>query len=288
MPDSRDHTVAEQIRSCFEKQSLSASQRRLAQYLLGNYPMAGLGTVAKYAAHAGVSAPTVLRFIDKLGFSGYADFQAKLRAELEEQLRSPLAKARSAKTHPTQGRRGGLLDDFAETAVDNIRTTMAGLSHADFAAASNLLADIKRPVSIIGGRLSGPIAHYLYEHLRTLRPNVHLVCGDDTTKTQALLDMGRRHTLVVFDVRRYESGTMRFAEQAHALNVSIILVTDQWLSPIARFANHIFPVHIETGTTWDSTAAALVLADALIEAVGRESWDTAKKRIERMEKFRSD
>ena len=60
--------------------------------LLSNYPFAGLETVAQFAARAGVSAPSILRFIARLGFSAYADFQRRLKEELEAQLQSPLMK----------------------------------------------------------------------------------------------------------------------------------------------------------------------------------------------------
>src|SRR6185312_6439984 len=50
--------------------SLSPAERRLARVLLASYPIAGLESVARFAERAGVSPPTVTRFIAKLGFRG--------------------------------------------------------------------------------------------------------------------------------------------------------------------------------------------------------------------------
>src|SRR5215831_4462007 len=71
---------------------LSPAERKLARVLLSSYPIAGLESVARFAERAGVSAPTVTRFIAKLGFRGYPEFQEKLRNEVQERLSSPLAR----------------------------------------------------------------------------------------------------------------------------------------------------------------------------------------------------
>eukprot|EP01036_Dinobryon_divergens_P012424 gene12424-16736_t len=74
-------TLAVRIRA--ELGSLTPTERRAAHVLLSNYPFAGLETVAQFAARAGVSAPSVLRFVARLGFGAYADFQKRLKDELE-------------------------------------------------------------------------------------------------------------------------------------------------------------------------------------------------------------
>ena len=51
---------------------LSPAERKLARVLLASYPIAGLESVARFAERAGVSAPTVTRFITKLGFRSFA------------------------------------------------------------------------------------------------------------------------------------------------------------------------------------------------------------------------
>ncbi|MDF0752850.1 MurR/RpiR family transcriptional regulator, partial [Marinobacter sp. 71-i] len=49
-----------------------------------------LGSASSLARRAGVSDPTVVRLAVKLGYEGYPDFQAKLLAEVEARLHSPL------------------------------------------------------------------------------------------------------------------------------------------------------------------------------------------------------
>src|SRR5689334_18324255 len=87
-----DHRVGELVRQRLD--SLSPAERRLARALLASYPIAGLESVARFAERAGVSPPTVTRFIAKLGFRGYPEFQESLRHEVQARLSSPLERYR--------------------------------------------------------------------------------------------------------------------------------------------------------------------------------------------------
>src|SRR5947209_18734870 len=87
-----DHRVGELVRQRLD--SLSPAERRQARALLASYPIAGLESVARCAERAGVSPPTVTRFITKLGFHGYPEFQESLRLEVQARLSSPLARYR--------------------------------------------------------------------------------------------------------------------------------------------------------------------------------------------------
>src|SRR3989442_6231635 len=106
-----DHRVGELVRQRLA--SLSPAERKLARALLASYPIAGLESVARFAERAGVSPPTVTRFITKLGFRGYPEFQESLRLEVQARLSSPLARYRDEPKHDSAVYH--TLDDFGHT-----------------------------------------------------------------------------------------------------------------------------------------------------------------------------
>lgn len=89
-PDRSVQSLQDRVRR--ELASFPKAERRVAHALLGNYPMAGLETVARFARRAQTSGPTILRFINRLGFASYADFRDALRAETQARLQSPLSR----------------------------------------------------------------------------------------------------------------------------------------------------------------------------------------------------
>ena len=80
-------SVAERINERID--TMPAGERAAAQTLIANYRILGLKTVAEFSAQAGVSSPTILRFVNRLGFQNYPEFQAHLQNELAAQLQSP-------------------------------------------------------------------------------------------------------------------------------------------------------------------------------------------------------
>src|SRR5436309_15985955 len=160
---------------------LSLAERKLARVLLASYPIAGLESVARFAERAGVSAPTVTRFIAKLGFRGYPEFQENLRHEVQARLSSPLERYRD---EPKQ-------ESAVKTALDvsahNLQATLDLLSERDIKEAIELLSDVRRRVMVLGGRVSAPLARYLTAQLHLLRPGIDLVDSERSAPAQQLI-----------------------------------------------------------------------------------------------------
>ena len=275
-------SIAEHVRASVGR--LTAQERKTAQALLANYPTAGLAPVAEFAERAGVSAPTVLRFVAKLGFVGYPDFQRQLREELEAQLASPLAKP-ARKARPRSPQRP-FIDPFAEAAVANLQGTFRNLREDDFSAIVDLLCDRRRSVHLIGGRFTDALARYLAAHLSLVRPDVRHVPSGIGVWRDRLLDIKRRDVLVVFDIRRYQEDVVAFARDAAARGAEIVLVTDQWISPISRQAKHVLACRVAAPSRWDSSVVLLAVVEALTAAATDRLGEFARKRIEELERLR--
>jgi DNA-binding MurR/RpiR family transcriptional regulator len=253
-------TVAERLQVRLGE--LTPSERKVARVLMAEYPVRGLQPVAKLAAAAGVSAPTVVRLVSKLSFDSYAGFQRSLKSEVTARLASPPGtQAERAAGGTGCGDEPDALSRSERLLCDGIRSSFARLQRADFEQAVCLLADQRRRVTLIGGRFSATLADYLAAHLRVLRPNVVSAAGGD--RTSVLLDIGRRDVLVAFDYRRYQHDTVRTAVAAKRQGAMLIAFTDPYLSPLAAHAD----VILTTGVRSPSPFAALTPAFALVETV---------------------
>lgn len=275
-------SLAERLRR--ELQRMTPNEKRAAMRLLADFPMAGLDTAARFGEAAGVSAPTVLRMIAKLGFPSYGAFQDELKAELAAQRETPLAKGAGL---GARMRRGDPLSDFAAATIDNLRATSANVPRDEFAAVATMLADPRRGVHLLGGRFTDAIAEYMAAHLRVLRPNVRRLAGQPGARLDQLLDIERRDVVMLFDIRRYSADLLVFAEQAAARGAAVVLVTDQWMSPISRVARHVLPAHVAAPSVWDSGAGLLLIAEALLAEVAKADNGAGTKRLQALEAIRS-
>jgi DNA-binding MurR/RpiR family transcriptional regulator len=257
--------------------TMPAGERRAAQTLVANYPLIGLKTVADFSAQAGVSSPTILRFVARLGFHNYPEFQSALQDELAAQLQSPLNRASS---------RTGEATPILEATLDNIRETVSHLSPRQMSDIVTQLSNHRSKIFLIGGRFTDPLASYMAAHMAIIRPNVFHLTGQESLWRDRLIDMGKKDTLVIFDIRRYQDSLLGLAEKAYARGVQIVLVTDQWLSPIARFARHVIAGRTAVPSAWDSSAALFVMAEAIIGEMTRELEAVSAGRIRDMEGLR--
>ncbi|WP_342343843.1 MurR/RpiR family transcriptional regulator [Chthonobacter albigriseus] len=274
-----DFTIAERIRE--ELQRFTPTERKAAHVLLANYPVAGLETVAEFAKRATVSAPTVLRFVGRLGFPGYPDFQRALREELDKQSQSPLTKGNAARSGGD-----GPLEAFRDRLIENISETFRHLPAAEFRGVVDVLADRRRDVHLIGGRFSDAIARHMAAHLRVIRPGVAHMEGQPGNWRDQVVDFGARDTLVVFDIRRYQEDVALVAAAAAKRGSTVVLLTDQWLSPIARHARHILSARVAVPSRWDSMTAMLGLCETLLAAVTERLWDETGARLAAIDELR--
>ncbi|NJM36032.1 MAG: MurR/RpiR family transcriptional regulator [Rhodomicrobium sp.] len=267
-------TISEMVQERFE--TLTRAERQLANSLLENYPVSGLASITAVAKRAAVSTPTVARTVQKLGFKGYPEFQSALREELEAKISNPIVKhdlwaENAPDTH--------ILNRFADAVVQNLHQTLAQLDPKVFGRVCSLIADPKRTILIAGGRITQTLAEYFFRHMQMIRPRTILIQSGTSSWPDYLLDVKAGDVLVMFDIRRYENHGLKLAELASEKNIELILFTDQWGSPIAKYASHSFKCRIEAPSAWDSAAVILVILETIIAQIQAMTWEATRGRM---------
>lgn len=278
MSSDRAETVAARIRAGFD--TLTRAERQLAGEIMGNYPMSGLGSIAAVAEASGVSGPTVARMARKLGFAGFPELQAQLRAELEETVSGPITRHdRWAAGAPD----AHILNRFAEAAAENLRLSLGQIDADAFDAVADMLGDEARTVRAVGGRITRALAEYLITHLQVIRRHAALIPPNANAWPHYVLDMTPGDVLIAFDMRRYERDMERLCAMAEERGAKVVLITDQWGSPAARHAAHVFNLRIDVPTAWDSNMVSMFLVEALLAEVQTRSRDRTRARMAELE-----
>ena len=271
-------TVRELIRSQFAK--LTQTERKFAAHLLENYPNAGLASITIVAENAGVSSPTVARMVQKLGFKGYPQFHQALLAELQAKVSGPTQRRDNWASEAPESH---LLNRFSTAVTQNLERTFAHIDTGTFDMAVQQLAQIDGRLYVVGGRITRALADYAFTHFQAIRPRVTHMTSSSATWPHYLLDMEAGDTLLLFDVRRYEANLLRLAEVAAERGIKVILITDQWTSPISEVASFTFNCWVEIPSAWDSNIATMLLLEALIAATQEDRWPETKERYERLD-----
>ncbi|MEM7445302.1 MAG: MurR/RpiR family transcriptional regulator [Pseudomonadota bacterium] len=272
-------SVRDQIES--HSEAFTQSERKLATAILSDYPYGGIKPIQELAERADVSAPSISRFVAKIGLAGYSEMQRRLIAELKDGDQSPVD------IH-VAGRRieGGYLPGFLARVADQIHKAGEAITEGQFDRICALLSDPKRNIFALGGRISDTLARHVSFHLRQARQGVFHVSRDPEEWPEYLLRMKSGDVLFLVDFRRYQPNLEKLAEQASERRVQVVLMTDKWLSPATRHAGELLAVPIDTGTIWGSYSSALAICEALVTRVAEQTWDQTRARIEAWDKVR--
>ena len=203
-------------------------------------------------------------------------------SELNHGLRSPLDL--HAPDRPVEG---GFLKDFIAKSTSQMAMAADAITEEQFIRICNLLTDPRRRIYILGGRISDTIAKHLTFHLRLIRKDVYHLPADDEIWPDYLLRMRQGDILYLVDFRRYEARLDRLANQALQIRQArVLLMTDKWISPIAKHAHEVMHVPIDSGTLWDTYSAALAVTEAIVTHIAEHDWDNTRARMETWETLR--
>ncbi len=259
------------------------AEQKLSSVLLADYPFSGLEPIQSLSSRAHISTPSISRFVNKLGFSGFQDFQQQLIHELKENFHLP-------KEVPQK--RGKNSKATLATYLDRIEALNAELlqrvTPAQFDRICHLLGDPKRGVYLIGGRMSDAIAGFFARHLRQIRENVFHIPADPEQWPEYLLRMRPRDVVLVIDFRRYQASLARLSERVQERKAQLVVITDQWITPAAKGARELISVPVHSGTIWDSYIPAFALIEALLVPLAEHNGDATRIRIAEWDALRDE
>ncbi|MEU9576567.1 MurR/RpiR family transcriptional regulator [Streptomyces chilikensis] len=237
---------------------LAPGERAVARLLLDDFPFAALGSLRALAERAGVSPPTASRLVDRLGYQGFSQFQAAVRAEAQD--RSRLREFTAQGTDPRSA---------AADLHHGLAQTIAAMNAPLLDSAAGALVSA-RTVWALGGPLSELAADYLARQLGALRPAVRFVTGPAPERARSLLEVTSSDLVVAYDFRRYSTETAAFVRAARTRGAKLLLVTDAWGSPLADEAHVLVPLPREAAGPIAPLTHEIAVTELLLVAAAAE------------------
>ena len=270
MEQARD--VVSQIRENYT--SLSKSHRRLADYILSNPDEVAFQSINELSQATGTSPATITRFVHKLEYQGYNEFQ---RGMYEHQRqRVPFGQLKSLlRSEPT--------NDGTDPLQNSVQRNIRLLESLDtpqirdaFRRSLEILSNA-RTVYIVGHRSSYATAYYLAFMLQQMYPNVRLLETTSSNLPTSLCDVGTEDCLVVISYARYTSASYDIVSHFHRTGCKVVALTDSPTSPIALKSTEVL---IAPNGENFSPVGAITLCNCFITSLGRLD---ARQTLERME-----
>lgn len=260
-------TIAGRIANAMS--ALSASHRRMADYVLAHPFKVATMSIDEFAQQCQVSIATANRFARALGLPGYPQFRAELARGFEEAL-EPIERLRLER-----GKSATAADVIAASLYEdqlNFERTRMALSAEECEKAVRAVLDAQR-VFIIGFGSSGFLAGLLQRGLSLHCEMVESLAGPGGVSHAAReLSRIRPGDLVIaIAFPRYLADTITLAKASKAAGVTLLALTDKPTSPLAALADICLYAHSQRQLLSNSETAALGLIEALSAGVAHQS-----------------
>ncbi|PLC55516.1 transcriptional regulator [Pollutimonas nitritireducens] len=252
--------------------TLSASHRRMADYVLARPFKVAIMSIDEFAQECNVSIATANRFARALGLPGYAQFRAQLAQRFEEAL-EPIERLRLELT-----RSASSFDVFASSLYEDQRNselTRLSLSAEQCEKAVQAVLGAQR-IFIIGFGSSGFLGGLLQRGLSLHCPMVECLAGPGGV-SHAARELSRikpGDLVIAIAFPRYLADTVTLAKAAKANGIPLLAITDKPTSPLAPMADICLYAHSQRQFLSNSETAALGMIEALSAAVAHQSKDS--------------
>ena len=254
-----------------EVRGLSASQRRIADCVLGKMNEAAFWGVEEMANRSQSSVATVVRFAQKLGYSGFLELRQALVAQAKK--RAPGGGDRLFQAP----------EEAAATLLEVARRDVQNIERMVNSVNEQLLQDVVRSLKearyrvVIGRGVSQLMASQL-AYLLT-QAGFPTVEGSPADFAAQASNLGPGDLLVAFSVHPYSTETLDAANYAHKRGIRVLAFTDKLGAPITKVADNTIPVAGENLLYSHSMAAFAVLAHGIATALAASDRDQVIRRV---------
>lgn len=259
---------------------LSTSEVKVASHLTDFPESWAFEPASQLAKTLTVHRSTVVRFAQRLGFSGFPDLQRAVRAEY---LRGLSGDQESLLVVAAQQEVGevDVLDRIFARESQNLDRTYRGLDRELMRRVAESLAQASR-VAVLGRRFSFPIAQHLSLALRTMRGGVHLAPEPGGSILDTVFDLGADDLAVVISMRRTSAEVKRALRFLGDAGVPTVFLTDA--GPVRDVPPEAIVLRAHTGGTsvLDSYTALTSVAHALLSMTSQK-LPGAPARLEALE-----
>ncbi|NMB34001.1 MAG: MurR/RpiR family transcriptional regulator [Clostridium sp.] len=262
-------------------QGFSKGQKLIANFILNNYDRAAYMTAAKLGNEVGVSESTVVRFASEIGFDGFP----MLQKVLKELNKKRLTSVQRIKISSGKLNIDNVLKNVLQGDMNKIKSTLEKIDHKVFNDIVESILRAKR-IYILGVRSSAPLASFLGFYFNLIFDNVRLVHTTSVSEMfEQIIHASKGDVVIGISFPRYSKRTinaMRFAKDRGA---TVIAITDNIDSPLARNSDHAITVRSDMASFVDSLVAPLSVINALIVAVGLRREHKIYDTFENLEKI---
>jgi DNA-binding MurR/RpiR family transcriptional regulator len=280
--DSSEGLLLERLKS--KAKDFSPKQYILARFIAQNYEELAYSGITELSFATSVSEPSITRFARLLGYRGFPDLQAAIRAQIG-QAKPEHSFIQDFNREEASGARK-VIDEIFALESKSIEKTYRNLDPALLEQATNFLVKARKIVAAAAG-LNYFFAEYAASYLSIIRKDVTALTRFDIPDFAVFADISDDDAVLAFSFPRYPTKMNAILKtlRSRNSNAKIIVITDSVLSPAAAYADCLLLTPQWTITFVDACAAAMILVHTLMYSVFLKNGKDTARRVREYDKY---
>lgn len=266
---SRYKEVKSKIQKQYDK--LPKNHKRIADYFIENFDRIPFLNLKELSEATQSSVASIVRFSQRIGFTGYSDIRDEIGASLQNQLINKEIFTLFDKKELKKD----TLSDVAELDIKNINDTVINMDRASFRKAIDLIRKADR-VYTAGLGISFLLAEILAYQLTQTGIDSEPLRHTWLSFPEHAWYMKKNDLLIAFSFPPYSRETILTVKQAHQRGIKVISVTNKDSAPVAHHSNVSLIVKSDNLLYTNSFAAISVLINAIATECALKDKERAK------------
>lgn len=256
-------------------ENLTATDKRIADLLHSNPERVAFGTVLTVAEAAKTSGPSIVRFAEKIGYSGFVGLQNAVREDLSLHLSS------SDKRIETDSQENPILRT-RQIELHNVENTLNKVDSNQLEKFIDLLNDDDRAIYLLASDQCYGSAFTFFDLLSIVRDRVRWLKGSPYRISNLIQGTKRKDVLLCMDFERHENWVIDAVKLAAEKKLQIVSITNNPLSSIATQSKLNFFASATAPGTFDSNTGLNALLNLFISALSQRRKSQLAKRLKQI------
>lgn len=267
--------LKERIRDYYDE--LPRNQKNLAEFFIDNFERIPFLSVHDISEDSSASTATVVRFAQRIGFSGFSELRDAIAGIIQNDL--------NQQAYPfIDNLDDDVLTSVANQDIQDINNTLNTLDRESFKTAIDAVISAKR-IYTAGLGVSYLLSQILAYQLNQVGLDANPLRQGETSFLEQLLYASKDDLLIVLSYPPYSRETIDAAQFATERTIRVIAITDKPAAPVTFCSDNFLVVKSENMLYTNSFAAISVIINAISTECARRDKERVEKMLHQQEKI---
>lgn len=239
----------------------SSGQKKVGDLFFKEPIFLAFSSALEVGRRVNVSESTVIRWTQKLGYTGYTEFQQVVQRKLAEER---LEKAEQKIPEPVADQ--SFLENLLDADISSIVKLKKTIKEDELLQVVDMISQAGR-IYVTGNFFDYGIAHWFSNWLNMALDHTEMMYSSTGEYYTQLSKMGEGDLVIAFVFPRYTRIVIDTLKSAKSQGADVVVLTDSADSPALAYADHVLTVSVNTNLNIDSYTSVHALLTSIMRFV---------------------